>query len=130
MELSYLTDERSVGLTFDDVLLVPGLSDVLPSAAGVETSLTRRITLNVPLISAAMDTVTEGRMAIAMAQQGGLGFIHRNLPVEQQAAEVARVKKSESGMITDPVTVEPDMPLHQALDIMHAHGISGLPVTE
>jgi IMP dehydrogenase len=128
MELSYLADERSVGLTFDDVLLVPGLSDVLPSAAHVETQLTRGIALNIPLMSAAMDTVTESRMAIAMAQQGGLGFIHRNLPLEQHAAEVARVKKSESGMITDPVTVEPDMPLHQALEIMRRNGISGLPV--
>ena len=119
-----------VGLTFDDVILVPGESDVLPTATNVETRLTRNIRLNIPLTSAAMDTVTESRLAIAMAQQGGVGFIHRNLPIERQAEEVTRVKKSESGMIADPITVAPDMPLHRALDIMRAHGISGLPVTE
>jgi len=123
-------DSLPVGLTFDDVLLAPGESDVMPSAARVETRLTRGITLDIPLTSAAMDTVTEARMAIAMAQQGGLGFIHRNLTVERHAAEVTRVKKSESGMITDPITVEPDLPLHRALDIMRANGISGLPVCE
>jgi len=123
-------DSLPVGLTFDDVLLVPGESDVLPSAANVETQLTRGIRIDIPLTSAAMDTVTEARLAIAMAQMGGLGFIHRNLTIEQQAAEVARVKKSESGMITDPITVEPDMPLYRALDIMRANGISGLPVCQ
>jgi IMP dehydrogenase len=126
--------ERLEGLpeafTFDDVLLVPGDSSVLPSQATVDTPLTRRIRLNIPLTSAAMDTVTEGRLAIAMAQQGGIGFVHRNLTVEHQAAEVARVKKSESWMITDPVTVAPDAPLSEALEMMDEHGISGLPVTD
>ena len=119
-----------VGLTFDDVILAPCESDVLPTGTHVETRLTRSIRLNIPLLSSAMDTVTESRLAIAMAQQGGLGFMHRNLPVERQAAEVARVKKSESGMIKDPITVAPDMPLHRALAIMRANGISGLPVVE
>ena len=118
----------SVGLTFDDVLLVPGESRVLPSEANVETRLTRRIALHIPLVSAAMDTVTEARMAIAMAQQGGLGFVHRNLSIERQAAEVAKVKKSESGLIADPITVEPEAPLSRAFEIMRAHGISGVPV--
>ena len=119
-----------VGLTFDDVILAPCESDVLPTATNVETHLTRKIRLNIPLLSSAMDTVTEARLAIAMAQQGGLGFVHRNLSVERQAAEVAKVKKSESGVITDPITVAPEMPLFRALEIMRAHGISGLPVTE
>lgn len=122
-------DELREALTFDDVLLVPGASSVLPSDTDVTTRLTRRIRLNVPLTSAAMDTVTEARTAIAMAQEGGLGFVHRNLAIDAQAAEVARVKKSESGMITDPITVEPDMALSAALEIMRANGISGLPVT-
>ena len=119
-----------VGLTFDDVILAPAESDVLPAATLVESQLTKKIRLNIPLLSAAMDTVTESHMAIAMAQQGGLGFVHRNMPVERQAGEIARVKKSESGMIADPITVEPELPLHRALEIMRAHGISGLPVTE
>jgi IMP dehydrogenase len=119
----------ATGLTFDDVILVPAESDVLPSQTNVECRLTRGIRLNIPLVSAAMDTVTESRTAIAMAQQGGLGFVHRNLPPERQAAEVERVKKSESGMIADPITVDPDMPLHGALAIMRDNGISGLPVT-
>ncbi|RMD82790.1 MAG: IMP dehydrogenase, partial [Candidatus Dadabacteria bacterium] len=121
-------DDLPVGLTFDDVLLVPGESRVLPSQTNVETRLSRNIALHIPLVSAAMDTVTEARMAIAMAQQGGLGFIHRNLTIEQQAAEVTKVKKSESGLIADPVTVDPDAPLSHALEIMRAHGISGVPV--
>ena len=122
-------DSLSVGLTFDDVILVPSASSVLPSGTDVRARLTRSIELNIPLVSAAMDTVTEARMAIPLAQQGGIGIVHRNLPPEQQAAEVERVKKSESGMISDPITVEPDMPLRTALDVMHRHGISGLPVT-
>jgi IMP dehydrogenase len=121
-------EDLPVALTFDDVLLVPCESDVLPSQTNVQARLTRNISLNIPLTSAAMDTVTESRLAIAMAQQGGLGFVHRNLTIERQAAEVERVKKSESGMITDPITVEPDLPLSKALQIMRAHGISGLPV--
>jgi IMP dehydrogenase len=123
-------DNLPIGYTFDDVLLSPGESDVLPSATRVEARLTRAITLNIPLTSAAMDTVTGWRMAIGMARQGGLGFIHRNMQVAEQAAEVARVKKSESGMIADPITVEPDLPLHAALDIMRVNGISGLPVCD
>jgi IMP dehydrogenase len=123
-------DSLPIGYTFDDVLLAPGESDVLPSAVRVEARLTRNISLNIPLTSAAMDTVTGSRMAIAMAQQGGLGFIHRNLVIADQAEEVARVKKSESGMISDPITVEPTMALHGALEIMRANGISGLPVCE
>ncbi len=115
--------------TFDDVLLVPAESSVLPSQTDVTARLTRGITLNIPLTSAAMDTVTESRLAIAMAQQGGLGFVHRNLGIEAQAVEVARVKKSESWMITDPVTVAPDMPLSNALRVMEENRVSGLPVT-
>ncbi len=121
-------EELRDALTFDDVLLVPRDSSVLPGETNVKTKLTRGIDLNIPLTSAAMDTVTEARLAIAMAQQGGLGFVHRNLSIERQAAEVARVKKSESGMIADPVTVEPDLPLSSAFAIMRANGISGLPV--
>src|SRR5262245_15254567 len=123
-------DTLPVGLTFDDVILVPRDSAVLPSGTDVRCRLTRGIELKIPLVSAAMDPVTEARMAIAMAQQGGIGIVHRNLPPAEQAAEVERVKKSESGMITDPITVEPDMPLRSALDVMRRHGISGLPVTK
>ena len=115
-------------LTFDDVLLVPGDSSVMPAHADVSSKLTRNITLNIPLLSAAMDTVTESRMAIAMARVGGIGFIHRNLSPELQAAEVGRVKKSESWMVRDPLTVDPEAKLSTALDLMSRHGISGLPV--
>src|SRR6185295_8694592 len=117
------------GLTFDDVLLLPAESDFLPRDADCSTQFTRRITLNIPLVSAAMDTVTESRTAIAMAQEGGIGAIHRNLTVEQQVLEVEKVKKWESGMILDPVTVDPDQRIADALDIMHRYHISGLPVT-
>jgi IMP dehydrogenase len=117
------------GLTFDDILLVPAASDVLPRATDVATRLTRRIGLNIPLVSAAMDTVTESDTAIAMAQAGGIGFVHKNLTVEAQAAEVARVKKFESGMVAEPLTVHPDVPISEALELMHRHRISGLPVT-
>jgi IMP dehydrogenase len=123
-------DNLREALTFDDVLLVPGDSSILPSHADVSTQLTRRISLNIPLISAAMDTVTESRMAIAMARAGAIGFIHRNLSPAAQAAEVARVKKSESWMVRDPLTVDPDATLSSALDLMSRHGISGLPVTK
>lgn len=122
-------DNLTVGLTFDDVILVPRDSAVLPSGTDVGAKLTRTISLDIPIVSAAMDTVTAARMAIALAQHGGIGIVHRNLPAEQQAAEVERVKKSESGMISDPITVEPDLPLRDALEVMHQHGISGLPVT-
>src|SRR6058998_1987117 len=124
-----LPSELREGLTFDDVLLVPAASGVLPRDTDVSTSLTRSIRLNIPLLSAAMDTVTEARTAIAMAQEGGLGVIHRNLAVAAQALEVEKVKKSESGMIVDPVTVHPEQPIAEALAIMQQYRISGLPVT-
>jgi IMP dehydrogenase len=117
------------GLTFDDVLLVPAASAILPRDTDVGTRITRTLRLNVPIVSAAMDTVTEARTAIAMAQEGGLGVIHRNLPVEEQAREVEKVKKSESGMIVDPVTVDPEQRISEALAVMQRYHISGLPVT-
>jgi IMP dehydrogenase len=117
-------------LTFDDVLLIPAASSVLPRDIDVSTRLTERITLNIPLVSAAMDTVTESRTAIGMAQEGGLGIIHRNLSVWAQAGEVEKVKKFESGMITDPITVAPEQKISEAQEIMNRFGISGLPVTK
>ncbi len=117
-----------LGLTFDDVLLTPAQSSILPRDTDVSTLLTERIKLNVPLISAAMDTVTEYRTAIAMAQEGGIGFIHRNIPVSAQAREVEKVKKFESGMIAEPITVEPDQKIAVAQEIMGKYKISGLPV--
>jgi IMP dehydrogenase len=119
-----------VGLTFDDVLLIPAESSVLPRDIDVSTQLTERITLNIPLVSAAMDTVTESRTAIAMAQEGGIGIIHRNMPVAAQAAEVEKVKKFESGMISDPITVAPEQKISEAQEIMRKYRISGLPVTK
>ena len=119
-----------VGLTFDDVLLIPAESSVLPRDINVATRLTDRITLNIPLVSAAMDTVTESKTAIAMAQEGGLGIIHRNLPAIVQAGEVEKVKKYESGMISDPITITPDQKISDAQEIMNKFGISGLPVTQ
>ncbi|MBI3246206.1 MAG: IMP dehydrogenase [Deltaproteobacteria bacterium] len=118
------------GLTFDDVLLLPGASDFMPKEADVRTALTRTLELNIPLVSAAMDTVTEARTAIAMAQAGGIGIIHRNLSIVAQAEEVEKVKKYESGMITDPVTIAPDITIAQAREIMQRYRISGLPVTK
>ena len=118
------------GLTFDDVLLLPGNSSVLPTEVDTRTCFTKKIPLNVPLASAAMDTVTESRLAIAIARQGGIGIIHRNMPLDRQAEEVDRVKRSESGMIVDPVTISPDITLRQALEIMTKYRISGLPVTK
>src|SRR6202051_3528644 len=117
------------GLTFDDVLLLPGKSSVLPTEVDTQTNFTRKLALNIPLASAAMDTVTESRLAIAIARQGGICVVHRNMTVERQAEEVDRVKRSESGMIVDPVTISPDITLRQALDIMTKYRISGLPVT-
>jgi IMP dehydrogenase len=117
-------------LTFDDVLLLPARSDVIPASASTQTQLTRNIRLNVPIISAAMDTVTESHMAIAVAQQGGLGIIHRNLAIEQQANEVDKVKRSESGMIVDPVTMSPDDKVSDALEVMRKYKISGVPITK
>ena len=117
-------------LTFDDILLVPRHSTVVPAQVDVTTRLTRNIRLNVPLLSAAMDTVTESEMAIAMAQQGGLGIIHKNLPIEDQALEVDRVKRSESGMIVNPITLGPTALIRQALDLMQKYRISGVPITD
>ena len=117
------------GLTFDDVLLLPGKSSVLPTLVDTRTCLTRKLALDIPLVSAAMDTVTESRLAIAMARQGGVGFIHRNMTVERQAEEVDRVKRSESGMIVDPVTITPECTVRQAMEIMTKYRVSGLPVT-
>src|SRR5690348_911182 len=117
-------------LTFDDVLLLPGRSDVVPATVNTQTRLTRTITLNIPVLSAAMDTVTEAAMAIAMAQQGGMGIVHRNLMVEQQAGEVDKVKRSESGMIVDPITMSPDDKVSEALEVMKRYRISGVPITK
>src|ERR1700735_2115198 len=117
-------------LTFDDVLLVPAYSEVVPTQVSTQTQLTRNITLSTPLMSAAMDTVTEARLAIAMAQQGGLGVVHRNLTIEQQAGEIDKVKRSESGMIVDPVTISPEQPISDALELMRRFKISGVPVTQ
>src|SRR6201982_924033 len=114
--------------TFDDVLLKPGLSDILPSAADIRYHVTRAIPLNIPIIASAMDTVTEARMAIAMAQAGGVGVIHRNFDVEGQAAQVRQVKKFESGMVVNPLTIAPDATLADALTLMKDNGISGVPV--
>jgi len=119
-----------VGLTFDDVLLIPAESSVLPLDIDVSTRLTERIKLNIPLVSAAMDTVTESKTAIAMAQEGGIGIVHRNLTVAAQASEVEKVKKFESGMISEPITVAPDQKISDAQEIMKMYGISGLPVTK
>src|SRR3569833_3199510 len=117
-------------LTFDDVLLVPAYSEVVPAQVSTQTQLTRNITLNTPLLSSAMDTVTESRMAIAMAQQGGIGIVHRNLTIAQQAGEIDKVKRSESGMIVDPVTLGPDQLIADALEVMRRYKISGVPVTK
>src|SRR6202051_1025630 len=117
-------------LTFDDVLLLPARSDVIPATASTQTQLTRNIGLNFPIVSSAMDTVTESHMAIALAQQGGLGIIHRNLTIEQQANEVDKVKRSESGMIVDPVTMSPTDKVSDALEVMRKYKISGVPITE
>jgi len=122
--------EISLGLTFDDVLLVPGASEVLPSQADTRTQVTRAIGLNIPILSSAMDTVTEADMAIVMAQLGGLGVLHRNLSVEEQAAAVRQVKRFESGMIVNPITIRPDATLGDARALMERHRISGIPVVE
>lgn len=124
--------DRLVGeaLTFDDVLLLPAHSTLLPKEARLETSLTRHIRLNIPLLSAAMDTVTESRLAIALAQEGGMGIIHKNMSLSAQVAEVRKVKKFESGVIKDPVTAEPNLPIHELLRLIKAHHFSGVPVVE
>ncbi len=115
-------------LTFDDVLLVPAHSEILPRDTSLKTRLTRRIGLNIPLLSAAMDTVTEARLAIAMAQEGGIGIVHKNLSPQRQAAEVAKVKRYESGMLADPITIAPDMTVRDVIELTQQHRISGLPV--
>ena len=117
------------GLTFDDVLLQPARSGVVPAQTDTRTCLTKRIGLHIPIVSSAMDTVTESHLAIALAQQGGIGFIHRNMSIERQAEEVDRVKRSESGMIVDPITVDPDRKISDALELMKRYRISGVPVT-
>jgi len=117
------------GLTFDDVLLLPGKSSVLPAQADTRTCLSRKISLNIPIVAAAMDTVTDSRLAIAISRQGGIGFIHRNMSIDRQAEEVDKVKRSESGMIVDPVTIAPELSVRQALEIMNKYKVSGLPVT-
>jgi IMP dehydrogenase len=122
--------EIPVGLTFDDVLLVPSHSEVLPKEVDLTTQLTREIRLNIPLLSAAMDTVTESRTAISMAREGGMGIIHKNMSPEAQAIEVDQVKKSESGMIVDPITMDPDQKIAEALEVMRKYRISGVPVTK
>ncbi len=123
-----LQNKIDLGLTFDDVLLLPAMSSVMPRQTVIQTRLTAKITLNIPLISAAMDTVTESGLAIAMAREGGLGIIHRAMPAHQQALEIAKVKKHESGVITNPVTISPEETLGDALELMSKHGISGLVV--
>src|SRR5712692_1541957 len=118
------------GLTFDDILLLPARSEVVPTDTDTRTRLTRKIGLNIPIVSSAMDTVTESHLAIALAQQGGMGFIHRNMSIEKQAEEVDKVKRSESGMIVDPVTIDPEQKISDALDVMKRYRISGVPVTK
>jgi IMP dehydrogenase len=125
-----VTDAIPEGLTFDDVLLLPARSDVVPAETDTRTKLSRKIDINIPIVSAAMDTVTESHLAIALAQQGGIGLIHRSMSIDRQAEEVDRVKRSESGMIVDPVTVEPEQKIADALDVMKRYRISGVPVTK
>ena len=121
---------EKLALTFDDVLLKPNYSDVLPRETNLSTKLTRNLNINIPLLSAAMDTVTEFQLAIAIAQEGGIGVVHKNLSVEDQAAQVNRVKKFESGVITDPITVAPDITIREVLEITKKNNISGVPVVQ
>src|ERR1700749_3185072 len=118
------------GITFDDVLLIPARSDFVPADADTHTNLTRLIELNIPLVSAPMDTVTESALAIALAQEGGIGIIHKNMPAEAQAREVAKVKRSANGIILDPVTLGPRDTVGRARELMRQHNVSGFPVTE
>src|ERR1035437_443107 len=128
--ITMIQDVLSEGLTFDDVLLEPARSEVVPAEVDTRTRLTRQIALNIPVVSAAMDTVTESHLAIALAQQGGIGIVHRNMSIERQAEEVDRVKRSESGMIVDPITIGPDQPISAAQELMSRFRISGVPVTK
>ncbi len=125
-----LKQRMDTSLTFDDILLVPAYSEILPAQCAIQTRLSRNLTLNIPLISAAMDTVTEYQTAIAMAQEGGIGMIHKNMTIAEQARHVEQVKRSESGMITDPITVSPEQPVRNAMELMQTHHISGVPVTQ
>ncbi|RJP58231.1 MAG: IMP dehydrogenase [Deltaproteobacteria bacterium] len=125
-----IEDDFTTALTFDDVFLLPGKSDILPKDVDVRTLLTRSIELNIPLVSAAMDTVTEYRTAISMAREGGIGIIHRNMSIEMQVSEVDKVKKSESGMIVDPITMHPDQKIYEALAVMEKYSISGVPIVK
>ncbi|MDY0232239.1 MAG: IMP dehydrogenase, partial [Candidatus Saccharicenans sp.] len=125
-----LDENLKEGLTFDDVLILPAKSDVLPTEADVTSWLTKNIPLKIPILSSAMDTVTTSRMAIALAQQGGIGIIHRNMSIEDQAEEVDKVKRHESGMIVEPITLRPTDKIHRALELMKKYKISGLPVTD
>ena len=118
------------GITFDDVLLVPSYSEVIPNQVNLETMLTKKIKLNIPMMSAGMDTVTESRMAIAMARHGGIGVIHKNMSIERQAEEVDKVKRSENGVITDPFYLSPEHTLADANNVMAKYRISGVPITE
>src|SRR6202048_3281706 len=124
-----IPDAIREGLTFDDVLLQPARSSVVPAQTDTRTQLTRNIGLNIPILSSAMDTVTESHLAIALAQQGGIGIVHRNMSIERQAEEVDRVKRSESGMIVDPITIDPEKKIADALELMKRYRISGVPVT-
>jgi IMP dehydrogenase len=130
MEKAMIRKDISFGYTFDDLVLVPAQSSVLPNQVDVKTRLSRNITMNIPIVSAAMDTVTESGTAITMARQGGIGIIHKNMSIEQQALQVEKVKKSESGMIVDPITIEPDHKIYEVLDIMKKYRISGVPVVK
>ena len=121
---------EAIALTFDDVLLLPGHSEIHPRDVDTTTLLAREIRLNIPIVSAAMDTVTESGLAIALAQEGGIGIIHKNLPIAEQVEEVDRVKRSESGMIVNPITLPPDVPISRALELMEKFRISGVPITE
>lgn len=121
---------EKIGLTFDDVLLIPNKSEILPSQVEISTKIFPDTVLNVPVLSAAMDTVTESRLAMAMAREGGVGVIHKNMSVERQALEVNKVKRSESGMIVDPITLPPERPIKEAIEVMKKYSISGIPVTK
>lgn len=123
-------DNLRTGITFDDVLLVPAYSEVVPSQVNLSTRLTKKLTLNIPLLSAAMDTVTESRMAIALAREGGIGIIHKNMSIEEQASQIDQVKRSENGVIVNPFYLSPDHVLQDALDLMAKYRISGVPITE
>ncbi|NJO86963.1 MAG: IMP dehydrogenase, partial [Lewinella sp.] len=127
-EQAYPTKFAQPGLTFDDVLLLPAYSEVLPREVDLSTQLTRGLRLNIPVVSAAMDTVTDHKLAIAIARQGGIGMVHKNMPIERQAEEVRRVKRSESGMIVDPLTLHPDASVADAKNLMARHKIGGIPI--